>query len=269
VSIGHRNPQGLIVAKDGRTFETEHGPAGGDELNLIVQGADYGWPYVSFGTTYETFDSGREKVGRHDSYRVPLFAWLPTAAVSGLIQIKGFHERWDGDLLVGSLKGLSLFRIRLDGDRVLYAEPIFIGQRIRSIVQLSSGTIMLWTDDSQLLSMVPQRKDLLRPDLRGTAVLSMKLHGACMYCHHLGATSPADVAPTLSGLFKRQIASDNYRYTPALRDKKGPWTEASLREFLLDPATYAGGTSMPRPFVQPEDIDEIVRVLKEVSDAAY
>jgi cytochrome c2 len=268
VSIGHRNPQGLVAAKDGRIFSTEHGPAGGDELNLIVEGGDYGWPIVSLGTTYSAFDWGRKNVGRHDGYQPPLFSWLPSAAVSGLIQIKGFHERWDGDLLVGSLKGLSLFRIRLDGAHVLYAEPIFIGQRIRSIAQLSSGAIVLWTDDSQLLSIVPQKEDMLRPDLRGTAALSLKLHGWCMYCHHFGPTSPADVAPSLTGLFKRPIASDNYRYTPALRGKKGPWTEASLREFLLDPSTFASGTSMPRPLVRPEDIDDICRILKEVSDTS-
>ena len=269
VSLGHRNPQGLIIAKDGRIFSTEHGPAGGDELNIIVEGANYGWPDVTLGTTYESFDWGREKVGRHDGYRAPLFAWLPTIAVSGLIQINGFHERWDGDLLAGSLKALSLFRIRLDGTHVLYVEPIFIGQRIRSIAQLSSGAIVLWTDDSQLLSLVPQRKDLLHPDLRQTATLNIHLHGGCMYCHHFGATSPTDVAPTLSGLFKRQIASDNYRYTSAFRGRKGPWTEASLREFLLDPPAFAGGTSMPRPSVNSEEIDEIVQVLKEISDISH
>jgi glucose/arabinose dehydrogenase len=268
VSVGHRNPQGLIVANDGTVLSTEHGPAGGDELNVIVDGGDYGWPHVTLGTAYESFNWAQEKVGRHEGYRPPLFAWMPTVGVSGLIQIKGFHERWDGDLLVGSLKGQSLFHIRLDGGHVLYAEQIFIGQRIRSLSQLSTGAIVLWTDDSQLLSIVPEKKDIAHTDLRGTAALSRKLHDACMYCHHLGPSGPVDVAPTLSGLFKRQVASDNYRYTPALRDIRGPWTEASLREFLLDPPAFASGTSMPRPFVKPEDIDEIIQVLKEVPDTS-
>jgi cytochrome c2 len=269
VSVGHRNPQGLIVAKDGRIFSTEHGPRGGDELNIVVEGAHYGWPDVSLGITYERFDWGRGKVGRHDGYQAPLFGWLPSIGISGLIQVNGFHERWDGDLLVGSLKAQSLFRIRLDGNRVLYAESIFIGQRIRSIVQLGSGSIMLWTDDSQLLSIVPQKSDMLHPDLRRIATLGSRLRGQCMECHHFGATNPADRAPTLSGLFKRPIASDSYWYTPALRDRKGPWTEASLREFLLDPSAFASGTSMPRPFVTSEDIDEIIRLLKEASDTAH
>jgi aldose sugar dehydrogenase len=267
LSTGHRNPQGIVVAKGGQIFSVEHGPAGGDEFNLIVEGANYGWPHVSLGTSYEGFDWGQRNVGRHDGYRSPLSAWLPAVAVSDLIQIEGFHERWNGDLLVGSLKGQSLFRLRLEGTRVLYAEPIFIGQRIRSLAQLSDGTIVLWTDDAQLLELTPE-KDGPHKYRRPTAALNGALHNACMYCHHFGPTSPASIAPSLSGLFKRQIASDNYRYTPALRDKKGPWSETSLREFLLDPAAFASGTSMPQPHVDADEVDEIIQILKEVSDTS-
>jgi hypothetical protein len=226
LSTGHRNPQGILVTEDGQIFSTEHGPAGGDELNLIVEGKNYGWPDVSFGTYYDSFGWDQQEVGRHDKFEAPLFAWMPSAAISDLIKIKGFHERWDGDFLVGSLKAQSLYRLRLHGTRVMYAEPIFVGQRIRSLAQLRNGTIVLWTDGSQLLSITPQKQ---RSERRPTAALHPGLHSTCMYCHHFGLTSPTSVAPTLSGLFERPIASDNYLYTPALREKSGKWTEETLR----------------------------------------
>jgi cytochrome c2 len=262
LSTGHRNPQGILVTEDGQIFSTEHGPAGGDELNLIVEGRNYGWPDVTLGTRYDTFDWQGANVGRHDKYEAPLFAWMPSAAIGTLIKIKGFHERWDGDLLAASLKAQSLYRLRLHGTRVIYAEPIFIGQRIRSLAQLGNGTIALWTDESQLLSITPREERL---EKRPTAALHAGLHWSCMHCHHFGPTSPADVAPTLSGLFERPIASDNYRYTPALREKTGKWTESTLRAFLLDPPGFASGTSMPQLDIVPEAIDEIVEVLKQVS----
>jgi cytochrome c2 len=262
ISTGHRNPQGILITEEGQIFSTEHGPAGGDELNLIVEGKNYGWPDVSFGTDYGSLNWDKQEVGRHEKFEAPLFAWMPSAAISDLIKIKGFHERWDGDLLVGSLKGQSLYRLRLHGTRVMYAELIYIGQRIRSLTQLSNGTIVLWTDGSQLLSITPLEQRL---EERPTAALHAGLHSACMYCHHFGPTNPNSAAPTLSGLFERPIASDNYRYTPALREKTGKWTESTLRAFLLDPPGFASGTSMPQLDIVPEAIDEIVEVLKQVS----
>lgn len=120
VSLGHRNPEGLLKTKSGALFSTEHGPKGGDEFNSIVQGANYGWPNVSLGTEYASYDfAGSVKTGDHSGYKLPQFSWLPSIAVSNLIEIQGFDSRWDGDILVGSLKALSLFRLRLDGAKVL------------------------------------------------------------------------------------------------------------------------------------------------------
>lgn len=268
VSLGHRNPQGLTVTRNGALFATEHGPKGGDELNLITEGSNYGWPNVSLGTAYEGYDSEYQvNAGEHTSYQSPVFAWVPSIGPSNLIEVRGFDKRWDGDLLVASLKANSLFRMRLEGTRVVYAEPIPLGQRIRDILQLRDGTIVLWTDDTQLL-FVSVDRERLAGNVRLTRKVNESLHAACMYCHHFGPTTPADFAPTLSNIFSRKIGSDNFHYSEALRSKEGRWTDKSLKEFLSNPANFANGTAMPPLNINPETIKEIVEVLVQIEHAS-
>jgi cytochrome c2 len=269
LSMGHRNPQGLVITRTGELISTEHGPMGGDELNLISEGSNYGWPNVTLGTDYNAYNWKDGRQGRPADYRLPIFAWVPDIAVSNLIQVEGFSDRWDGDLLVASLKALSLFRLRLDGMRVLYSEPIWLGQRIRDLVQVNNGVIALWTDDAQLL-FISVDEEKLATNKRLPVWIGESLISRCMFCHHFGPTSAGDVAPSLSGLFERRIASDNFRYSSALRAKEGIWTETTLRAFLSNPGQFASGTSMPppNPILEPEDIDEITRVLKRVPNVA-
>ena len=266
ISTGHRNPQGLLLTKDGRFFSTEQGPAGGDELNLIEEGSNYGWPNVTLGVDYGSYGwpyEGQDQVGRHaGGYKAPIFAWNPTIAVSNLIQVEGFNPRWDGDLLIGSLKAQTLFHIRLEeGPRVLYSEPIWIGQRIRDILQLKDGTIVLWTDDTQLEFISPDREKL-DANRRVVASVGDTTVAACMYCHHFGPTSVSDPAPSLSNLLGRKIGSDNYRYSAALRNKEGVWTKERLSEFLSNTSAFASGTSMPTPPLTKDQIHEIVDTLE-------
>ena len=103
---------------------------------------------------------GKSLPGSHTGYTAPLFAWVPSIAVSQLIEVNNFHERWNGDLLVGSLKASSLYRLRLEAGRVLYSEPIWIGQRIRDITETTNGIIVLWTDDTQLLFVTVDKDQL-------------------------------------------------------------------------------------------------------------
>src|SRR5262249_31167125 len=139
-------------------FSTEHGARGGDELNVIAEGSNYGWPNVTLGTGYDSYnwEVGRSLVGTHAEYTAPLFAWVPSIAVLQLIEVNNCHPRWDGDLLVGSLKASSLYRLRLEAGRVLYSEPIWIGQKIRDIAQTINGIIVLWTDDTAYTDGVVQ-----------------------------------------------------------------------------------------------------------------
>jgi cytochrome c2 len=263
ISLGHRNPQGLTITTDGALLSTEHGPKGGDELNLITEGANYGWPDVSLGTDYGSYDLGSSvSADVHGDYKGAMFAWVPSIAPSNLVQVERFDRRWNGDLLVASLKAMSLFRLRLDGTKVLYAEPIWIGQRIRDIAQLKNGTIVLWTDDTQLLFISVDQAQLDQ-NVRVTKQVNDVLNTACMYCHHFGPTNASDFAPTFTKLFLRKIASDNFRYSAGLRSKEGAWTEDALKEFLSNPAKFANGTVMPPVNLRPEAIDEIVEVLKE------
>lgn len=268
ISLGHRNPEGLLKTRSGALFSTEHGPKGGDELNSIVQGANYGWPNVSLGTEYASYDfAGNIKTGDHSGYTLPLFSWLPSIAVSNLIEIQGFDSRWDGDILVGSLKSLSLFRLRLNGEKVLYSEPIWIGQRIRDLAQLKDGTIVLWTDDTQLMFVSVDREQLSANE-RPASQVSERLNSACMYCHHSGVTTSADPAPTLTGLFSRKIASDNFRYSAGLRNLTGSWDDEKLKRFLAAPDKFANGTSMPNLDLDSSSIDAIVRDLRWYSAVA-
>jgi cytochrome c2 len=266
LSMGHRNPEGLALTSAGELLETEHGPKGGDELNLIVAGANYGWPRVTLGTDYSTYSYAarrdKDAVGEHKGFTPPLFAWVPSIGVSNLIQIRNFHRRWDGDMLVGSLKATSLFRLRFEKSRVLYAEQIWVGQRIRDVAQMEDGRIVLWTDDAELLLISVDRLGLERSRRLDLARDDPLLGSACMICHHFGPTHPTDPAPSLSNLFKRKIASDNFRYSVALRGKEGVWTEDNLRQFLSAPDVFATGTSMMNNNLHRSEIDAIVESLK-------
>jgi cytochrome c2 len=263
LSKGHRNPQGLTLSTSGDLWSTEHGPAGGDELNLITAGANYGWPNVTLGTNYNAYKWNDEEIaGRHDGYQQPIFAWVPSIGVSNLLEVRGFDERWNGDLLVGSLKAQTLFRLRLDHDRVVYSEPIWIGQRLRDIAEFEDGTIALWTDDSQILFLSPDTQRLAS-NRRLPEAVDERLVANCMFCHHLGITKAGDTAPSLTNLFGRKIGSDTYRYSASLRNKDGVWTADALKQFLSNPSAFANGTSMPSPNLSPEEIDQLVEVLKD------
>jgi glucose/arabinose dehydrogenase len=136
-------------------WSTEHGPEGGDELNLIVEGGNYGWPLASYGADYGT-DNWPFAVNpkNHGEYREPAHAFVPAIGVSQLVQItSSYLPRWTDDLLVSSLQAGRLFRIRLSGDRVIYVESIDLSMRIRDLVEARDGRIALWNDDGQVVTL--------------------------------------------------------------------------------------------------------------------
>ena len=151
---GTRNPQGLLMDRDGNIWSTEHGPRGGDELNLIQEGRNYGWPIETYGTGYESYSWPLSGVqGRHPTFEKPIFAWAAAIAPSNLIQIKEMPEQWEGDLLVSSLKARSLFRLRIDDNRVILVEEVPIGERVRDIIQMQDGSFLLWTDGARFVEL--------------------------------------------------------------------------------------------------------------------
>ncbi len=153
VSIGHRNMQGLLSDDEGKIWSVEHGPQGGDELNQIQKGGNYGWPYQTDGTDYGKRSWPMIERGPVDAqYVPPQLSFVPSIAPSSLIEMKGNHfPRWKGDFLIGTLRLRSLYRVRRRNDRVRYVEPIVIGTRIRDLTEGTDGTLMLWTDTGLLI----------------------------------------------------------------------------------------------------------------------
>jgi hypothetical protein len=157
ISQGHRNGQGLTRDRLGRLWETEHGPRGGDELNLIRRGRDYGWPFVTLGEPYGTNDYVMpQRTGTHVGYTKPKAAWVPSVATSELVQVPQSWTGWTtsvgGDLLMGTLKDQSFWRIRVDrAGRVQERERLEVGHRIRDVEVRTDGSVAATTDDGTLL----------------------------------------------------------------------------------------------------------------------
>jgi glucose/arabinose dehydrogenase len=147
---GHRNPQGL--AHDpvrGVVFEHEHGPRGGDEVNVLKAGANYGWPVATKGLDYSgaTISPYRSYKGMADG----LVVWVPSIAPSGLAVYRGaMFPEWNGDLLVGALVDREVRRVRLSPEgKVLGQESLLkeLGARIRDVRVAPDGSVWVTTDD--------------------------------------------------------------------------------------------------------------------------
>lgn len=262
-SVGHRNPQGLVFTRSGRLIDAEHGPEGGDELNIVRDGHNFGWPYRTYGTDYGTFNWPLSAKPRGVVYTEPLFSWVPSAAISPVIEVSEFDEAWDGDLLVGSLKAQTLFRLKVVDDRVVFSEPIWIGHRIRDIA-LIDRQIVLMTDDPALLFIKVDAKRLMGNSKMQKHLEFTPALAACLNCHHFGPTNPSHLAPSLANILGRRIASDSFdRYSEALKRKVGTWEEASLSQFLRDPSAFAPGTGMPNLGLTPQQVSDVVTALRQ------
>ena len=153
LAAGFRNQQGLARDADGLLWETEHGPRGGDELNVLAAGGNYGWPLVSHGVHYDLSPVGdRDAAGRHDGFASPVFFWTPSIGISALVVNDArFFPLWGNDLLVGSLGGQRLLRIRRDGTDVKSVEEIYVGPEIRDMVQTPDGRIVLFESEEGIV----------------------------------------------------------------------------------------------------------------------
>jgi aldose sugar dehydrogenase len=158
-SYGHRNPQGLAVHPEtGRVWVVEHGPRGGDEVNLVAAGVNYGWPVITYGRAYSglPMGEGSEKEGMAQ----PLHYWVPSISPSGMAFYEGdAFPQWQGDLFTGGLSGELLARLELDGERVVEEERLLDGVlgRIRDVRVGPDGYLYLLTDyaDGRLVRLEP------------------------------------------------------------------------------------------------------------------
>ena len=158
-TMGHRNVLGLAFALDGRLWASEMGPRGGDEVNLILPGSNYGWPRVSYGSHY----SGEDIPDDHKSrgFEEPKVWWNPSVSPGALMIYSGdLFPQWKGDALIGALSGQAFIRVDIDGDRARKADQWDMGERIRAVDQGPGGEVYLLEDGpgGRLLKLTPARR---------------------------------------------------------------------------------------------------------------
>jgi len=155
-STGHRNPLGLAFAPDGRLWEIEMGPRGGDELNLILPGRNYGWPDASNGSNYNGVSIPDHRSG--DRFKPPKLFWNPSISPAGLIIYTGdLFPQWKGDALFGALSGQAFVHVRIRGDQPSKADQWDMGHRLREVAQGARGEVYLLEDGpgARLLRLTP------------------------------------------------------------------------------------------------------------------
>jgi glucose/arabinose dehydrogenase len=157
-SLGHRSEIALVFGPDGKLWENENGPRGGDELNIIEPGKNYGWPVIVHGIDYpgELIDGGlTQKAGMEQ----PVYYWDPVIAPSGMAFYTGnLFPAWKASVLIGALRGMQLDRLTLKGDRVADEEPLLteLHARIRDVRVGPDGAVYVLTDDTRLLKLTPK-----------------------------------------------------------------------------------------------------------------
>ena len=268
LAIGFRNSQGMARDADGNIWATDHGPQGGDELNLLERGGNYGWPAVSYGVQYgreipPTMED--ENVGRHGGFVRPAFSWVPSSAISAIaVNDERLLPLWKDDLLVASYIG-SLYRVRRHGTDVQYVEKLELGYRIRDIAIMPDGRIALLRDGGRVYflsrSLRYCNEELRKqrnvysincesiapsPTLDSDAAAGARLFGLhCAACHDLNAERHGS-GPHLVGVIGRTSGEvSGFNSSEGLRLSDAVWTRDSITQFLTNPQQFAPGTSMP------------------------
>lgn len=285
---GFRNPQGLFIDSSGTIWSTDHGPYGGDELNIIKENGNYGWPIVTYGINYRREEWPHSlNQGRHENYDKPVFVWMPAIAPANISQIQGDKfSLWNRDLIIGGLTGRGLHRLRIEnGNRVIYNEMIRLGHRIRDLAILPDEKIVLLTDEGSLfilddggplydeIGTEMQARiaaldlfDQLIDDIDKTELPREQLNAESIYtrhcssCHFLAEIH--DVGPHLNNLFAREVgglADFNYSYN--LKESSEKWSPDLLKSFLLEPDNRFPNTSMAQIPLTSAEVDSIISVL--------
>ena len=156
ISQGHRNPQGIVLFDKKTLMAAEHGPRGGDELNVITKGGDYGWPFVTYGEPYGDGDYIRPaKTGSHEGYIEPIKYWVPSIAPTELVQlpVDGWGD-WGKGLVLGTLREEVLVFMKLSETfEVTQSAQVDMDERIRDLEMLRNGDLLATTDSGKLITI--------------------------------------------------------------------------------------------------------------------
>lgn len=289
-AIGLRNPQGLALMRDGRIIETEHGPQGGDEINVIREGGNYGWPMATYGMSYaypRRAWRGDATGDGHEGYDGPAMAFVPSIGISNVVQpsLQEFPQWGDSDLLVASLRANTLFHVRLEGDRAIYAEPLrFPHRRLRDMISMRDGRVAVLTDLGELIFIRNQARHPEADSFIVTGFSSLTppypeeapaadepplqrgqriFETACASCHSLDGQ--VGIGPPLDGVIDRRVGSvDDFGYSNALAGRRETWTPGRLEAFLIDPEREFPDSAMPGALVTWEDAPAVVAYLRTV-----
>jgi cytochrome c2 len=288
-ATGMRNPQGLTIAGDGRIWATDHGPQGGDEVNLIVEGQNYGWPIVTYGMAYGFPPKGwplNPTPGAHDKYTRPRLSFVPSVGIGSIVAADNREfPNWAASLIACSLKANTLFVLRTEGDEIAYSEPIALtGYRLRDIISLSNGRLAILTDRGSLLlvrngelhrgdaeqfevaglSSLPDPSMDEAPALTATNATKRGRQyfiAMCARCHSVDGE--VGIAPPLNGVVGRQIAIvSKFGYSPALARRKDRWSESLITSYVNNPEGTVPGTSMGATGIYEEQAKDLVEYLK-------
>jgi glucose/arabinose dehydrogenase len=157
-AYGIRSPEGFAFASDGTLWETEHGPRGGDELNRIEKGKNYGWPIITHGIDYPGGPIGAGITAK-EGLEQPVYYWDPVIAPSGLAVYHGkLFPQWNGNLLAGGLRGTGVYRLTLKNNKVVAEEPLLtdLHTRIRDVRVGPDGAVYVLTEQKALLKLTPR-----------------------------------------------------------------------------------------------------------------
>lgn len=159
-SYGHRNPQGLAIDLDGNIWDTEHGPRGGDEVNLIQKGSNYGWPLIAHSINYNDSAGWVPWPAADQKLTLPVYRWLPSIGACGLDVVRGkMFANWKGDLVAGGLSGKNVDRIRVKDGKFVESEVLIrdLG-RVREVTVGPDGAIYVALNDPDKIIRLVERK---------------------------------------------------------------------------------------------------------------
>jgi len=269
-TLGHRTPNGLYEdPESGALFESEAGPKGGDELNRIERGHNYGWPNATWGFDYSSSLAGPLQVDPASDQ--PLLVWTPSVTPAGIARYDGrAYPFWSGSYFVGTLTGRALERVRLEDGKVVLRERLLLplGERIRDVRVGPDDRLYLLTDhnDGRVLRLVPGEPKgaqlarvahkLTTPATNGIdtklgdpAKGETAFKAQCAACHSVGTRVPGgDIGPDLETAYGRQAGTlAGYSYSAGMAKLPQTWDLVSLDVFLAGPDAYVPGTTMTAP----------------------